>query len=30
MPLPPRSYEAQRGCFYFQKVAGFEALNFDL
>jgi hypothetical protein len=30
MPLTSRSYEAQRRCFYFQKVAGFEALNFDL
>jgi hypothetical protein len=30
MPTWSRTYEAQRDCFYFPKVAGFEALNFDL
>jgi hypothetical protein len=30
MPLRSRSYEAYQGCFLFQKVAGFEPLNFDL
>jgi len=29
MPLSSRSYEADQGCFYFPKVAGFESLNFD-
>jgi hypothetical protein len=29
MPLLPRSYEAQEGCFRFQKAAGFEPFNFD-
>jgi len=30
MPLPSRIYDADQGCFYLQKMAGFEALNFRL
>jgi hypothetical protein len=30
MPHWPRSYDAHQGYFPFQKVAGFEPLNFDL
>jgi hypothetical protein len=30
IPHRSRSYEAYRGCFWLQKVAGFEPLNFDL
>jgi len=29
MPLQPRSYGADQGCFYSQIVAGFEPFSFD-